>query len=239
MGYEIFCTFCGLMYTSPKIMHNFQPPFTQPKKRWTTWKYQKNIDCFEKFKKTIKSVDTKWMTDVIVIDKNGKKVGNADAGGSYNDEVYAGNRVFNVVFFDENTAEKGLLVHRSCYKKIKKISKSNENLFETYKHFIPILYNSNKHMIAVFGKKRIAHWWQDPIFTTNGKTFLLNKKNLSISSNYPENVYYRIHKLMDSRKSPIQSATEYKVGFKLVGMDGNVYVIKKFGNIKKWILLKI
>lgn len=45
---------------------------------------------------------------------------------------------------------------------------------------------------------------------------------------------------MDTRKSPIQSATLYKVGTKKKGLDGNIWIIKETVNkTKRWVKYKV
>ena len=245
MGFTIFCTLCGLMFDDVKKMHSFQPPFEQLNKKGTSWGYSKNLECFEKFKKNISRVNTKWMLDSVVLDAKGKNVGKCTIGDSYNDIILVPkkHRAFVVINIDEvkeifmknyDNFEPGIVCHGGCYKKIKKISKKGENLFETYKEFIPLRYSDeSNHMIKAFGKKRISHWGHDPQFYENG-CFILNESDVDKSSNFAVNVYKRIHKIIDNRKSPVFSATEYMVGFKKTGIDGKIYKVVESGKTKKW-----
>jgi hypothetical protein len=220
-------------------MHSFMPPFSESGKSGTSWNYRKNIDCYQKFQKSIKTINTNWLESVVVIDQNGKKVGIADAGGSYEDTVYvpAKKRAFAVVFYDsgyDSGREPGLLVHAECYKKVKKLSAKGENLFTTYKDFIPVRERDDaKHMIKAFGVKRTRHWGQDPCFYENGR-YLLTKSELKKCNDFSAKVYQRISKMREKRKAPIQSATEYKVGFKSLGIDNSEYKVVKSKTTKKW-----
>lgn len=236
MGFSVYCTFCGLTHYPIRDMNSFMPPFSQPGKNWSTWNNEENVKCFERFIRSIGKVKTKWLENVVVIDKNGQKVASASAGESYNDTVYADGRTFSVVTWDSNHAyEAGILVHAACYRKIKKVASKKENLFETYKHFVPVREDTQaKHMLRAFGKRRTQHWYQDPVVFENNK-FILNKKDVDIASTYCVGVYHKIHKMIDTRKAPVQSATAYKIGFKKIGVDGNTYIIKKVGTSKRWV----
>lgn len=204
-----FCALCGLMLGDVKKMHLFQPPFVQPIIKKKSWNYSKNLQCFEKFKKKILHVNTKWMSDSVVLDSKGKNIGKF-IFSDFDDIVLIPkkHRAFVVINIDEikeifmknyDNFEPGIVCHNKCYKKIKKISKKDENLFETYKEFIPMRYSDKtNHIIKAFGKKRISHWGHEPQFYKNDR-FILNESDVDKSCDFEVTVYKRIHKMIDNK----------------------------------------
>jgi hypothetical protein len=246
MGYSVYCNICGLMTEKPKSYYQFNTPLVVKNKNHGTWDDKRNIELYEKFVKSVLSKsNTNWLDKCGVIDENGKYISNVIVGQNFNSTVHIKNSVktYEVVYHNEkyNNDKNGILVHYNCYQKIKKIKKKNENLYETYKHFIPE-DGSLKHLQKVFTKKRTDHWYQYPIFH-NGKKFILNKLDFDKTSDYPIKVYKRIKKYLAKRKSPVLSATDFHrynstknkvTKKKMIGLDGNKYGITKISNSYKW-----
>lgn len=184
-----------------------------------------------------------WMDKHYFITNDNKilKTSSSDYTGSYyniNNKHY---ELISLTWHDKlNQYGYGIMCHQNCYKllndklkytlkfgdvcrilsktnnllksksKYGKISKYQDQFFNWNKVVENIEYVLIDPLKNKENAKRIIELWQPLINSFNNKPI---------------------------RKSPCESATNFKVGFKMIGNNGNMWIVKNMNGIKKWISL--
>lgn len=136
----------------------------------------------------------------------------------------------------------GKIVHRDCYKLLEKIFKKSLIFGE----LVPFLdktgylkkgkYKELKKYVGLqdFSQSYVEIIKKHPLI---GESPLKNKDNAKRIVFIWKDIMKKIKK-MKLRPAPSEHASELKIGATGYGNDGNKYIVKKVGGVKKWVIKK-